>query len=97
MRDVEPRTRYAYFGHRTFPSRNLFADDRNLYWRARSDLAYDLTARDRRHGPRLARFYDDHLFGYLVLDTLDAARSFFADSEARDGDSSAEGWPPLPG
>lgn len=91
LRDVEPCARFAYLGSRTFPSSNLFADDRNLYWRARSDLAYDLTARDRRHGPSLAQFYDDHLAGYLVLDTLHAARSFF-ESSTSDGGGSLEGW-----
>lgn len=75
----------------------MFADDRKLYWRARSNLAYDLSARDRKHGPRLARFYDDHLAGHLVLDTLDTARSYFAGSEPREGDSSAEWRPPLHG
>lgn len=97
MRDVEPRARYAYFGPRTFPSRNLFADDRNLYWRARSDLTYDLTARDRKYGPRLARYYDEHLDGFLVLDTLDAARAFFAGRASPSSEDPGEWWPPLPG
>ncbi|WP_217615966.1 hypothetical protein [Cellulomonas sp. GbtcB1] len=44
----------------------------------------------------MAQFYDDHLAGYLVLDTLDAARSFFA-SGTPDGGGSLEGrWRLLP-
>lgn len=75
-RDVAPRQRYAYPGPRTFPSPNLFLDDRNLYWQARQELEYDLSERDR-HG-RVAD-YDELVAGFLVPGTLDAARHFLVD------------------
>ncbi|MDM8085142.1 hypothetical protein QUV83_10230 [Cellulomonas cellasea] len=95
MRDVEPRARSAYPGPRTFPSYNLFPDDHNLYWRDRSELGYDLTSRDAQNGPRLAGYYDAHLAGYLVLDTLEAARGFFGERDRLMG-THDEWWPPLP-
>lgn len=74
-RDVAPHQRYAYPGPRTFLSPNLFPGDRSLYWRARQELDYDLSERDR-HG-RVAD-YDELVAGFLVPDTLDAARHFLA-------------------
>ena len=74
-RDVAPRTGYAYPSERLFPSPNLYLDDRNLFWRRREDLDHDLSARDSH---RRVADYDEHLADFLVLDTLEDARAFFA-------------------
>jgi len=75
-RDVGPRTGYAFLGPRTFPSEDLYPDEYNRYWRPRAELEYDLVARDPRHGLKLAGYYDHHLADYLVLETLESARSY---------------------
>ena len=80
-RDVAPCTRYAYPGPRTFPSEDLYPDEFNRYWRPREALEYDLAARDKVHGEKLARYYDEHLANYLVLNTLTSARYFLVAEE----------------
>jgi hypothetical protein len=80
-RDVGPRTGYAYPGPRTFPSEDLHPDEYNRYWRPRAELEYDLAARDPKYGLKLAGYYDKHLADYLVLETLESARSFLVAAE----------------
>lgn len=75
------RTGFAYPGERLYPSSNLFADERNVFWVPRSQMSTDIAARESAASPR-PEAYDEHVAGFLVADTLDTARAFLASAHS---------------